>query len=65
MPTTAAARARTALSKTTVAPAMMLTVSAIRAAACRMRSRLVATCSQAGMAWPAESLPNTLSFVAS
>jgi hypothetical protein len=53
------------LNKTMMAPARMLIVSGINAAACRMRSGLEATCSQTGMAWPAESLPNTLSLLAS
>ena len=44
-----------------MAAAATLIVSAIKAAACRMRSCLEDTSSQAGMAWPAESLPNTLS----
>jgi len=48
-----------------MAAATTLIVSAIKAAACRMRSCLEDTCSQAGMAWPAESLPNTLSRAAS
>ena len=43
-----------------MAAATTLIVSAIKAAACRMRSCLEDTCSQAGMAWPAQSLPNTL-----
>jgi hypothetical protein len=42
-----------------------LIVSAVKAAACRMRSCLEITCSQAGMAWPTQSLPNTLSLAAS
>ena len=35
-----------------------MTACTVRAAACRTRSRLVGTCSQEGMAWLAESLPN-------
>src|SRR5204862_6477135 len=48
VPTAATARARTALNKTMMAPARMLIVSGINAAACRMRSGLEATCSQTG-----------------
>jgi len=48
-----------------MAAAATLIVSAIKAAACRMRSCLQDTCSQAGMAWPAQSLPNTPSLAAS
>ena len=36
-----------------------------QAAACRMRSCREDTCCQAGMAWPAQSLSNTLSLAAS
>ena len=48
-----------------MAAATTLIVSAVKAAACRMRSCLRDTCSQAGMASPTESLPNTLSRAAS
>ena len=48
-----------------MAAATTLIVSAINAAACRMRSCLEDKGSQAGMAWPAESLPNMLSLAAS
>ncbi|HWM98338.1 MAG TPA: hypothetical protein VNO54_14925 [Streptosporangiaceae bacterium] len=59
-------RARTALSSRPMAAAARVIACTVRAAACRMRSRLVAgTCSQAGMAWPAESLPNMPSIAVS
>jgi hypothetical protein len=48
-----------------MAAAATLIVSAVKAAACRMRSCPQDTCSQAGMAWPAQSLPNTVSLAAS
>ena len=49
-----------------MAAAARMIACTVRAAACRMRSRLVAgTSSQAGMAWPAESLPNMPSIAVS
>ena len=47
-----------------MAAATTLIVSAVKAAACRIRSCLRGTCSQAGMAWPAQSLPKMLSLAA-
>ena len=48
-----------------MAAAARVIACTVRAAACRTRSRLVGTCSQAGIAWPAESLPNMPSIAAS
>ena len=61
----ALARTRTVLSRRLMAAATTVIASMSKAAACRMRSFLEGTCSQAGMPRSVQSLPNTPSIPAS